>query len=439
MVDYSIPLIGSEFRIGMVNLDVEKKSAIFLLLYERKLIDAREIKEIERGILDYLKDFTLSIIDFGKGYIKLAHVEPGQSVQIRENEIGVMGYETIRIHKPVRGYVTFFGDALEIRKGEIVTIPDLNFYTLQYQENGLVSLFLSLSSEDGELEKELFHFNPVVAHGRYLLYEGLADFPWKIGDRKGGLLFDASGTGRITDPYNYVVYNDFFLESVTSSSIRLRPVMICKVAEGELVEIKGDKYLVSSIGEEFITFGPAFIRTLPDALPPTKRRVLEEDIQDILKEILRLRSKINENFRKIHEANIFLEDEGAAEWVSGSCKSEEDFTNKIGGINIFIDKINDQPLKKLLTDYPPNPGSINLLEHFLKKKYPGYDERIIENLRDLKSFRIKMPFHPENCEKVLEKHGFSAPYDWQDIWRKCLELYYESLSLLSRTADGFSE
>jgi len=78
---------------------------------------------------------------------------------------------------------------------------------------------------------------------------------------------------------------------------------------------------------------------------------------------------------------------------------------------------------------------INLLETFLKEKYPKFNQKIITNLREIMTLRSKkMPIHKDDPKiiQVILKWEYKIPPNWSSLWIQALTKYRESLSELAK-------
>jgi hypothetical protein len=128
---------------------------------------------------------------------------------------------------------------------------------------------------------------------------------------------------------------------------------------------------------------------------------------------------------KIHELR-------ASSDLARQCHSEQDFDSNVQVASCMVDWINDSGLRTAIQDKPP-AGSINALEAFLKQEFPGYDRRVIDNFRIIKSVRKKYPTHRDSPEvlKAFEALDESyPPRDWTMAWLKLLRKFLESLNVL---------
>ena len=128
---------------------------------------------------------------------------------------------------------------------------------------------------------------------------------------------------------------------------------------------------------------------------------------------------------EIHELRATLD-------LARQCHSEQDFDSNVQVASCMVDWINDSGLRTAIQDKPP-AGSINALEAFLKQEFPGYDRRVIDNFRIIKSVRKKYPTHRDSPEvlKAFEALGERyPPRDWTMAWLKLLRKFLESLNVL---------
>jgi hypothetical protein len=106
---------------------------------------------------------------------------------------------------------------------------------------------------------------------------------------------------------------------------------------------------------------------------------------------------------------------------------------------LLIDQIEVDELKKRVKG-TYEAGSINLLEAFLKENFPKYNERIIQNLRQITTLRSKKyPIHSDD-KKFIEAMNYfgiaTFPPDWEELWERALRGYLESLQMLLEIIEG---
>lgn len=170
----------------------------------------------------------------------------------------------------------------------------------------------------------------------------------------------------------------------------------------------------------------------PDIIPVIQEELLIYDKSvDIISKIFQKRREINLIFNSKFKTKLFKHNEMASLDMQKACNNEDDFNNKIQVLSTLIDEIETKKLKKDI-NIDIN-GSISILEGFLKKNFPGYDEKIVINLRNIMDLRSeKYPIHHDKPEfiKALEYFGFSYSPEWGKLWEVVLKKYFESLELL---------
>ena len=159
----------------------------------------------------------------------------------------------------------------------------------------------------------------------------------------------------------------------------------------------------------------------------------ERQKQKIVGEIVEKRRWINAVFDQKFGFELFKQNEFAVSDIQKGCRDEADFTNRITALALLIEGIRASNFKKLLSTRPT--GSINILETFLKEKYPNFNQKIITNLREIMTLRSKkMPIH-KNDPKIIQvilKWEYKIPPNWSSLWTQALIKYQESLNELAK-------
>lgn len=159
----------------------------------------------------------------------------------------------------------------------------------------------------------------------------------------------------------------------------------------------------------------------------------EKEMQEIAHEIVEKRRWINTAFNQKFGFELFEQNEFAISEIQKGCKNETDFTSRITALALLIDGIRVSKLNQQLSTHPT--GSINVLETFLKEKYPNFNPNSIVNLRDIMTLRSKkMPIHEDDPKliKVILKWEYRIPPNWSSLWKQALMKYKESLLELEK-------
>jgi hypothetical protein len=164
----------------------------------------------------------------------------------------------------------------------------------------------------------------------------------------------------------------------------------------------------------------------------------DRGISNITDKIVQERRNINLIFSEKFKTKLFRDNEMAILDIRKLCSNEEDFNNRIQSLTTLIDEIKTEELKK----HPSKTvsGTINLLQAFLKDKFPSYDKTIITNLRNVVTLRSKKyPIHRDDPRflEALKYFGFQKlPPDWGELWEVVLKKYFESLEGLKKCFVG---
>ena len=160
----------------------------------------------------------------------------------------------------------------------------------------------------------------------------------------------------------------------------------------------------------------------------------EREIQNIVHEIVEKRRWINTVSNQKFDFELFEQNEFAISEIQKSCKNETDFTSRISALALLVDGIRVSNLDKQIVIHP-TPGSLNVLEAFLKEKYQDFDITLIVNLRDIMTLRSKkMPIHEDDPKliQVILKWEHKIPPNWASLWKQALMRYLQSLSELEK-------
>lgn len=172
-------------------------------------------------------------------------------------------------------------------------------------------------------------------------------------------------------------------------------------------------------------------------MPPEIIPIVQEELsshkkkKEIIPNIVQVRRQINLIFNTKFKTKLLRENEQAIEDIKKSCENEDDFNNRIQVLSTLIDEMETKSLEDHI-DYE-GTGSVNILKEFLDEKFPDYDEKIINNFRNIIKLRSKKyPVHKDDPEFIgaLKYFGLTYPPHWRELGEKVLEKYYESLELL---------
>ncbi len=127
----------------------------------------------------------------------------------------------------------------------------------------------------------------------------------------------------------------------------------------------------------------------------------------------------------------------------GDCKSEEDFMHKVAVISDIISNTSVKSFlsKERISDLETNKrtGSINELEAFLSERFPGFEESIVLNLRNIQKIRNSFPIHSRSMNLINsfnELYIEYPPLNWNDAYLKVLFSFWQSFRELRRLMQG---
>lgn len=162
----------------------------------------------------------------------------------------------------------------------------------------------------------------------------------------------------------------------------------------------------------------------------------DKTISEIADKIVDNRRDINLIFSHKFGEKLFKGNESAVLDIRKVSKNEEDFNNRIQSLTTLIDGTEVEKLKELTNIEDSIEGSINILEIFLQRKFPNYNQQIITNLRNIATLRSKKyPIHEDRPELIdaLNFFGFRKfPPVWGEVWETVLKKYSESLEALKK-------
>jgi 20S proteasome alpha/beta subunit len=159
----------------------------------------------------------------------------------------------------------------------------------------------------------------------------------------------------------------------------------------------------------------------------------ELKVQNLVEEIVERRRWINDIFLHKFKKILFIQEEYAISQIQKTCKSEDDFTNRIAALALLIDRMEGHDFGE--TAGPKTQGSVNLLEAFARKRIPELKPECITNLREIYWLRSKkMPIHEDDPKIVqtLLKWEYKIPPNWSSLWIKALTKYRDSLDMLKK-------
>jgi len=216
----------------------------------------------------------------------------------------------------------------------------------------------------------------------------------------------------------------------------LQPMkLVSKTSSNKYSGLAMSPEIITVVREELEKFKHPLQRTKRVSFTNRSLR-MQQEISAMVDEIVELRRHINLVFEHKFKMKLFKENEKAICDIRKPCSNEEDFNNRIMSLALLIDQIEiDQLKKKVRGSY--EPGSINLLEEFLKENFPDYNKVIIQNFREIIALRSKKyPIHSDDKEFIdaMKYFGITKfPPDWEDLWERALKGYLQSLRELLKT------
>lgn len=456
--DYFIPIPGSDDTISLLELDLEKKSAKFLIIkypsieYPPFYIEVKEISKIKIGEkLDILDDYLTFIEKIGENYITLIVGRKVDEFTLVNGDTNILGYAKVNVNTLLPNHLILLDEPLVFKEPFPPLQLTITDYSLcfDFTESKVKLLYKN------SLSREIDPFNPYENKERFIVYDGISKANWLAGNPENGIKFDANGSGEIDSSVDFAVYNDFYMSEVTPDSFSITPVTIIKVDMGKSFKLRGRRYCFTLFEGKKVKMLPATVRTLlpvciKNEIKKEERERIQKQIhKENLDKIIEKRRWVNDEFNSNFGFKLLKDDTKAISEISNSCSSTiEDFSNRIGHMNILIDLMDrDKLIEKLRSENIQKRAnkikSIEALELFLNQFIgeSNYDKRIIENLKKLKNLRRGPPFHPsdERFYDTVKSIGFRHPIDWRGLWDVCLDLYLKSLELLQETISKFKK
>lgn len=163
----------------------------------------------------------------------------------------------------------------------------------------------------------------------------------------------------------------------------------------------------------------------------------------LINDIVEVRRWLNISSEETFGFRFFRQNELAIadlyRYVDEKCKSEADFGNRILALANLIDDIDVTVIVKRIGESKQTPGSINALEHLLRKEGKTVPSSAFEMLRVIRLLRSKRyPVHRDDKAflEALEGLGFSGPpLDWDKLWVACLDGYLNSIRRIRGSLD----
>ena len=156
--------------------------------------------------------------------------------------------------------------------------------------------------------------------------------------------------------------------------------------------------------------------------------------QKMAKKVSKLRELVNSYFFLGFKKKIIRENERGIADLEEDCLSEGDFVVLIGTLAALVDDFDQGVLRSCLKEKYEEKGSVNLLQRFLEENNLQKGN-VIENLRYIKRIRnTAYPIHRGTSIeflKLMRRLNFRPPFNWSDIWKKCLSFYINSLAGLA--------
>lgn len=162
---------------------------------------------------------------------------------------------------------------------------------------------------------------------------------------------------------------------------------------------------------------------------------------NIARKLVDLRNRVNFDFTLVHNQEIIRQNEKIA-YLDKEVLTFESFVINIGTLALLIEDFDKKVIKSCLRGNHDNKlTNIDLLEKLLEKDDLD-GKRICKNLRSLKRIRNNsFPFHRTptgNLLKALKEIDVKSPYDWNNIWKQCLNVYANALAVLADQLEEYN-
>ena len=240
MAIQTILIPGTDFELACLELDIEDKTAIIGVKHNGKYFDFVKSDVPEGAFLRYFSSFGVFVERVTNESLQVAIWKKTDEFHIENGDTNALGYSNADIDNLVPGRVLLVGGEIKLGKGKRVQLGS-TYFSIGWDDDGLLKLWYR-----DTVDKDRFKpFNPQGLENRFIVHEELTKVSWIEGSsEKGGVLFDATGSGDIDSESDYSVYNEFYIKSVTDDSITVNPIMSLDVVKNDLVKIRGQKYLI---------------------------------------------------------------------------------------------------------------------------------------------------------------------------------------------------
>lgn len=444
MINCTVDIPGTDLKIGLIEFDHKAKTAKFILIKKPlgSIVAAKHVSNIKEGKkLEIISDYYVFIENTKENQLTLVIGKKSDEFEISDGDLNVLGYAQAHVNTYLPEHLVLADEAINFRKPYHPLFRDLanTYYRLLYNNKEKTVLLYYENKRSDDLEPFDPHKNPE----KFVIADKISKSNWASGKPEKGIKFDATGTGDVDSPYNYAVYNDFFISGLQLwPQFAIFPVMAIEVTVGKAFNLKGMEYYPTTLERKSIKLIPVLLRTLIAAFSTSdiSKGIEKTAEQERAKEIIQLRNWVNLAFKSKFGFKVLKPDEKSTHNISKPCENENDFDNRIGSVNNLIDLMDKE---KLLSNIETEVGneirSISALEQFLKSTTGNeYNKGIIEKLRTLKKLRKKVPFHldSEIFYKTVKSLGITHPINWSDLWEISLSLYLDSLKLLQEQIEN---
>jgi hypothetical protein len=163
--------------------------------------------------------------------------------------------------------------------------------------------------------------------------------------------------------------------------------------------------------------------------------------EKMAKKVSQLREIVNTYFCIGFKKKLINANERGIAALDEDCFTDDGFAVLIGTLATLVDDFDVDVLRSCLKEKYDGGGSINLLEKFLEENNLQKGN-VIENLRYIKGIRNTVfPIHRGTSSKFLRlmrKLDFKPPFNWSEVWKKCVNMYVNCLAELSDRLDEYN-
>ncbi|MGE5574540.1 MAG: hypothetical protein ACM3UL_00240 [Ignavibacteria bacterium] len=159
------------------------------------------------------------------------------------------------------------------------------------------------------------------------------------------------------------------------------------------------------------------------------------------RKLLEHRNRVNINSQLVLNKELIRPNEKIV-YLDDDCLTQEAFIPNIGTLALLIEDFDKNALRSYLKEVSDDKlTNIELLELLFKRLM--IDTEVCSQLRLLKKLRnISFPYHnvpTREFVRVLKSLGMNTPFDWNRIWKHCVDIYSNSLLEISSNFELYNQ